>query len=97
MYIYLTSKFFLTQFCNLIRPFLEEVNGNVFHCRCFTAFCQHVTVLLVIMEESALKVSGWVKLRVSAFLKLLCCHSLTISVMLVSMILIIKEYFFITV
>ena len=30
MYIYLTSKFFLTQFCNLIRPFLEEVNGNVF-------------------------------------------------------------------
>ena len=47
------------------------------------------------MEESALEARSWVKLHVSAFLKLLCCHSLTISVMLVSMTLIIKEGFFV--
>ena len=98
MHIYLSKLNFLAQFCNLMQPLLKEANGFlILHCRCFTAFWQRVTALLVIMEEIAFKVSGWVKLRVNAFLKLLCCHSLTISVMLVSMILIIKEYFFITV
>ena len=77
-----------------MQPLLKEVNGFlILHYRCFTDFCQRVTALLVIMEEIAFKVSGWVKLRVSAFLKLLCCHSLTISVMLVSITLIIKEDF----
>ena len=94
MHIYLSKLNLLAQFCNLMQPLLKEVNGFlILHCRCFTAFCQRVTALLVIMEEIAFKVSGWVKLRVSAFLKLLCCHSLTISVMLVSITLIIKEDF----
>ena len=94
MHIYLSKLNFLAQFYNPMQPLLKEVNWFlILHCRCFTAFCQRVTALLVIMEEIAFKVSGWVKLRVSAFLKLLCCHSLTISVMLVSITLIIKEDF----